>query len=167
MHLLISTMKLLYISDEEPQNNRNHPGKISYQCDADLLFFFKRNNHVFFSPTFFLYLYLSLWPLFSFLFICPLLSSPYPPPNILSPPCLSVCKVGFYRSLLESLACSKCPPHSVARLMGATACSCEDGYFKLDSDPSNMACTREDITPLYLLMLTFKAFVYPNASLYF
>lgn len=53
MLLLISTMKLLYISDEEPQNNRNHPGKISYQCDADLLFFFKRNNHVFFSPTFF------------------------------------------------------------------------------------------------------------------
>lgn len=92
---------------------------------------------------------------------------PIHPPNILSPPCLSVCKVGFYRSLLESLACSKCPPHSVARQMGATACSCEDGYFKLDSDPSNMACTREDITPLYLLMLTFKAFVYPNASLYF
>uniref|UniRef100_A0A669CTN9 receptor protein-tyrosine kinase n=1 Tax=Oreochromis niloticus TaxID=8128 RepID=A0A669CTN9_ORENI len=52
-----------------------------------------------------------------------------------------VCKVGFYRSLLESLACSKCPPHSVARQMGATACSCEDGYYKLDSDPSNMACT--------------------------
>lgn len=52
MLLLISTMKLLYISDEEPQNNRNHPGKICYQCDADLLFF-KRNNHVFFSPTFF------------------------------------------------------------------------------------------------------------------
>uniref|UniRef100_A0A3P9CIB4 receptor protein-tyrosine kinase n=1 Tax=Maylandia zebra TaxID=106582 RepID=A0A3P9CIB4_9CICH len=43
-------------------------------------------------------------------------------------------------STLRSLACSKCPPHSVARQMGATACSCEDGYFKLDSDPSNMAC---------------------------
>uniref|UniRef100_A0AAX7TZY8 receptor protein-tyrosine kinase n=1 Tax=Astatotilapia calliptera TaxID=8154 RepID=A0AAX7TZY8_ASTCA len=58
-----------------------------------------------------------------------------------------VCKVGFYRSLLESLACSKCPPHSVARQMGATACSCEDGYFKLDSDPSNMACTRPPSAP--------------------
>lgn len=42
MLLLVSTMKLLYISDEEPQNNRNHPGKISYQCDADLLFFQKK-----------------------------------------------------------------------------------------------------------------------------
>uniref|UniRef100_A0A8C4FCV6 receptor protein-tyrosine kinase n=1 Tax=Dicentrarchus labrax TaxID=13489 RepID=A0A8C4FCV6_DICLA len=52
-----------------------------------------------------------------------------------------VCKVGFYRSLLESLACSKCPPHSVARQTGATACSCEDGYYKIDSDPPNMACT--------------------------
>uniref|UniRef100_I3J8H6 receptor protein-tyrosine kinase n=1 Tax=Oreochromis niloticus TaxID=8128 RepID=I3J8H6_ORENI len=58
-----------------------------------------------------------------------------------------VCKVGFYRSLLESLACSKCPPHSVARQMGATACSCEDGYYKLDSDPSNMACTRPPSAP--------------------
>lgn len=131
-------------------------------------FLFSREITMPFSPPhFFLYFYLSLRPLFSFLFICPLLSSPYPPPNILSPPCLSVCKVGFYRSLLESLACSKCPPHSVARQMGATACSCEDGYYKLDSDPSNMACTREDITSLYLLMFTFKAFVYPNASLYF
>uniref|UniRef100_A0A8D3B583 receptor protein-tyrosine kinase n=1 Tax=Scophthalmus maximus TaxID=52904 RepID=A0A8D3B583_SCOMX len=52
-----------------------------------------------------------------------------------------VCRVGFYRSLLESVACSKCPPHSVARQMGATACSCEDGYYKIDADPPNMACT--------------------------
>lgn len=56
----------------------------------------------------------------------------------------SVCRAGFYRSLLESLACSKCPPHSVARQTGATACSCEDGYYKIDSDPPNMACTREE-----------------------
>ncbi|XP_078144549.1 ephrin type-A receptor 5 isoform X4 [Centroberyx gerrardi] len=52
-----------------------------------------------------------------------------------------VCKAGFYRSLLQSLACSKCPPHSVARQTGATACSCEEGYYKTDSDPPNMACT--------------------------
>uniref|UniRef100_A0A3P8RYY3 receptor protein-tyrosine kinase n=1 Tax=Amphiprion percula TaxID=161767 RepID=A0A3P8RYY3_AMPPE len=58
-----------------------------------------------------------------------------------------VCKVGFYRSLLESLACSKCPPHSVARQTGATVCSCEDGYYKIDSDPPNMACTRPPSGP--------------------
>uniref|UniRef100_A0A3B5L7C3 receptor protein-tyrosine kinase n=1 Tax=Xiphophorus couchianus TaxID=32473 RepID=A0A3B5L7C3_9TELE len=52
-----------------------------------------------------------------------------------------VCKMGFYRSQLETSDCSKCPPHSVARQMGATACSCEDGYYKIDSDPPSMACT--------------------------
>ncbi|XP_029372458.1 ephrin type-A receptor 5 isoform X4 [Echeneis naucrates] len=58
-----------------------------------------------------------------------------------------VCKMGFYRSLLDSLACSKCPPHSVARQTGATSCSCEDGYYKIDSDPPNMACTRPPSAP--------------------
>ncbi|KAF6718927.1 Ephrin type-A receptor 5 [Oryzias melastigma] len=60
---------------------------------------------------------------------------------------LFVCKVGFYRSLLESPSCSKCPPHSVARQTGATACACEDGYYKIESDPSNMACTRPPSAP--------------------
>uniref|UniRef100_A0A8C8A4A1 receptor protein-tyrosine kinase n=1 Tax=Oryzias sinensis TaxID=183150 RepID=A0A8C8A4A1_9TELE len=58
-----------------------------------------------------------------------------------------VCKVGFYRSLLESPGCSKCPPHSVARQTGATVCTCEDGYYKIESDPSNMACTRPPSAP--------------------
>uniref|UniRef100_A0A3Q4BZ67 receptor protein-tyrosine kinase n=1 Tax=Mola mola TaxID=94237 RepID=A0A3Q4BZ67_MOLML len=58
-----------------------------------------------------------------------------------------VCRPGFYRSLLESQACSKCPPHSVARRAGATACACEDGYYKIDSDPANMACTRPPSAP--------------------
>ncbi|TNN86353.1 Ephrin type-A receptor 5 [Liparis tanakae] len=61
--------------------------------------------------------------------------------------CGTVCKVGFYRSLLDSLACSKCPPHSAARQTGATACTCEDGYYKIDSDPPNMACTRPPSAP--------------------
>ncbi|KAM8872879.1 ephrin type-A receptor 5 [Synchiropus picturatus] len=58
-----------------------------------------------------------------------------------------VCRAGFYRSLLESLACSKCPPHSVAKQTGATACSCDDGYYKIESDPPNMACTRPPSAP--------------------
>ncbi|CAG5867274.1 unnamed protein product, partial [Menidia menidia] len=57
------------------------------------------------------------------------------------------CRVGFYRSLLESSACSKCPPHSVAKQTGAISCSCEDGYYKIDSDPPNMACTRPPSAP--------------------
>lgn len=62
MLLLISTMKLLYISDEEPQNNRNHPGKISYQCDADLLFFQKKSPCLFLPHFFFVFLPLSVTP---------------------------------------------------------------------------------------------------------
>ncbi|KAF0031055.1 hypothetical protein F2P81_015610 [Scophthalmus maximus] len=31
--------------------------------------------------------------------------------------------------------------------MGATACSCEDGYYKIDADPPNMACTRPPSAP--------------------
>ncbi|XP_014326067.1 ephrin type-A receptor 5 [Xiphophorus maculatus] len=58
-----------------------------------------------------------------------------------------VCKMGFYRSQLETSDCSKCPPHSVARQMGAMACSCEDGYYKIDSDPPSMACTRPPSAP--------------------
>ncbi|XP_077479507.1 ephrin type-A receptor 5-like isoform X1 [Stigmatopora argus] len=57
------------------------------------------------------------------------------------------CKVGFYRSLLEFQLCSKCPPHSVAWDTGASTCSCEDGYHKIDSDPPNMACTRPPSMP--------------------
>ncbi|MEQ2265245.1 hypothetical protein XENORESO_004326, partial [Xenotaenia resolanae] len=60
---------------------------------------------------------------------------------------VSVCKMGFYRSQLESSACSKCPPHSVARQMGAITCSCEDEYYKIDSDHANMACTRPPSAP--------------------
>ncbi|KAM9426166.1 ephrin type-A receptor 5 [Pholidichthys leucotaenia] len=58
-----------------------------------------------------------------------------------------VCKVGFYRLLPESVACSKCPPHSLARQKGATTCSCENGYYKIESDPPNMACTRPPSAP--------------------
>uniref|UniRef100_A0A8C5NAL8 receptor protein-tyrosine kinase n=1 Tax=Gouania willdenowi TaxID=441366 RepID=A0A8C5NAL8_GOUWI len=58
-----------------------------------------------------------------------------------------VCKSGFYRSVLDSLSCSKCPPHSVAQQTGATSCSCEDGYYKMDSDPPHMACTRPPSAP--------------------
>ena len=100
-------------------------------------------------------------PAFSFTFFASLPMTPFlylyvysylsPTPKFLTAtsffPSLSVCKVGFYRSLLESSACSKCPPHSVARQTGATVCSCEDGYYKIDSDPPNMACTREDLSP--------------------
>lgn len=85
-----------------------------------------------------------------FWFSVKLTSCPVPPPQTVPPVCTSsriissVCRVGFYRSLLESSACSKCPPHSVAKQTGASTCTCEDSYYKIDSDPPNMACTREE-----------------------
>ena len=144
------------VIDEDPQNNHNHPGNLVFPTVLMLtsFFFFLRNkpccpafslHHFFFyftSPLMTPFPFLCLHLSSHLVFIqpqTPLVSS-HPPP-----PCLSVCKVGFYRSLLESLACSKCPPHSMARQAGATACSCEDGYYKIDSDPPNMACTREGI----------------------
>eukprot|EP00063_Salmo_salar_P019710 XP_013994545.1 PREDICTED: ephrin type-A receptor 5 isoform X2 [Salmo salar] len=58
-----------------------------------------------------------------------------------------VCRAGFFRSVLQTPACSKCPPHSFARVQGSIACTCEDGYYRRDSDPPNMACTRPPSAP--------------------
>ncbi|KAG2465802.1 EPHA5 protein, partial [Polypterus senegalus] len=54
---------------------------------------------------------------------------------------------GFFRASTQSLACSKCPPHSYTHRDASTACVCEDGYFRRDSDPPNMACTRPPSAP--------------------
>ncbi|XP_030622861.1 ephrin type-A receptor 5 isoform X2 [Chanos chanos] len=58
-----------------------------------------------------------------------------------------VCKPGFYRSALQTQSCSKCPPHSFTKVEGSTSCQCEQGYYKRDSDPANMACTRPPSAP--------------------
>ncbi|XP_039606723.1 ephrin type-A receptor 5 isoform X1 [Polypterus senegalus] len=58
-----------------------------------------------------------------------------------------VCRPGFFRASTQSLACSKCPPHSYTHRDASTACVCEDGYFRRDSDPPNMACTRPPSAP--------------------
>uniref|UniRef100_A0AAZ3QD87 receptor protein-tyrosine kinase n=1 Tax=Oncorhynchus tshawytscha TaxID=74940 RepID=A0AAZ3QD87_ONCTS len=52
-----------------------------------------------------------------------------------------VCRAGFFRSVLQTPACSKCPPHSFTRVQGSVGCTCEEGYYRRDSDPPNMACT--------------------------
>lgn len=57
----------------------------------------------------------------------------------------AVCKPGFYRSALQTHSCSKCPPHSFTRVEASTACQCEAGYYRRDSDPANMACTSKTL----------------------
>ncbi|XP_028827209.1 ephrin type-A receptor 5 isoform X1 [Denticeps clupeoides] len=58
-----------------------------------------------------------------------------------------VCKPGFYRSSLQTQSCSKCPPHSYTKVEGSTSCQCEENYYKRDTDPTNMACTKPPSAP--------------------
>ncbi|XP_040283938.1 ephrin type-A receptor 4 [Bufo bufo] len=61
------------------------------------------------------------------------------------------CKVGYYKALLSDKACSKCPPHSFALREGSTSCTCDRGYFRADSDPASMPCTRPPSAPQNLI----------------
>lgn len=56
----------------------------------------------------------------------------------------AACSPGFYKARSSEASCSKCPPHSHSLRDGATACDCHSGYFRADSDPPSMACTRKD-----------------------
>ncbi|XP_064164069.1 ephrin type-A receptor 5 isoform X1 [Anguilla rostrata] len=58
-----------------------------------------------------------------------------------------VCKPGFFRSSIQSLSCSKCPPYSYTKLEASTSCQCEDSYYRRDTDPPNMACTKPPSAP--------------------
>uniref|UniRef100_A0A8C1QHS7 receptor protein-tyrosine kinase n=1 Tax=Cyprinus carpio TaxID=7962 RepID=A0A8C1QHS7_CYPCA len=58
-----------------------------------------------------------------------------------------VCKPGFYRSALQTKSCSKCPPRSFTKVEASTSCQCEQGYYRTESDPSNMACTKAPSAP--------------------
>ncbi|XP_015217212.1 ephrin type-A receptor 3 isoform X2 [Lepisosteus oculatus] len=57
------------------------------------------------------------------------------------------CRPGFYKSSLDNLKCSKCPPHSYSHQEGAVYCSCEKNYYRSDKDPASMACTRPPTAP--------------------
>ncbi|KAJ7313055.1 hypothetical protein JRQ81_004321 [Phrynocephalus forsythii] len=57
------------------------------------------------------------------------------------------CQLGFFKDLPQSQRCTKCPPHSYTREEASTSCICEDHYFRKDSDPPTMACTRPPSAP--------------------
>ncbi|XP_043916864.1 ephrin type-A receptor 5 isoform X2 [Protopterus annectens] len=57
------------------------------------------------------------------------------------------CKPGFFKSSPQGLSCSKCPPHSYANEEASTSCKCEEDYFKKNTDPPTMACTRPPSAP--------------------
>ncbi|XP_041447051.1 ephrin type-A receptor 5 isoform X2 [Xenopus laevis] len=57
------------------------------------------------------------------------------------------CPMGFFKSSPQSLMCSKCPPHSFTHEEGSTYCVCEDRYYRRESDPYTMSCTRPPSAP--------------------
>ncbi|OCT97337.1 hypothetical protein XELAEV_18009565mg [Xenopus laevis] len=57
------------------------------------------------------------------------------------------CPTGFFKSSPQSLMCSKCPPHSYTHEEGSTSCVCEDRYYRGESDPYTMSCTRPPSAP--------------------
>lgn len=61
------------------------------------------------------------------------------PASLLSP----ACKIGYYRALATDGSCSKCPLHSYSVREGSTSCACDKGYFRSETDPASMPCTRK------------------------
>ncbi|KFO32200.1 Ephrin type-A receptor 6, partial [Fukomys damarensis] len=60
---------------------------------------------------------------------------------------LTVCRPGFFKASPHSQTCSKCPPHSYTHEEASTFCVCEKDYFRRESDPPTMACTRPPSAP--------------------
>ncbi|XP_063096700.1 ephrin type-A receptor 5 isoform X7 [Cavia porcellus] len=58
-----------------------------------------------------------------------------------------VCAPGFFKASPHSQTCSKCPPHSYTHEEASTSCVCEKDYFRRESDPPTMACTRPPSAP--------------------
>ncbi|XP_028446914.1 ephrin type-A receptor 6 [Perca flavescens] len=63
----------------------------------------------------------------------------------------TACHPGFYKAYAGNIRCSKCPPHSFSYGEGAAFCRCEMGFFRAESDPPTMACTRPPSPPRNLM----------------
>ncbi|XP_061696049.1 ephrin type-A receptor 4b [Syngnathoides biaculeatus] len=57
------------------------------------------------------------------------------------------CRPGTYKASATDAYCNKCPPHSSSPHEQATECICEKGFYRADSDPRSMACTRPPSGP--------------------
>ncbi|XP_054938386.1 ephrin type-A receptor 2 isoform X2 [Physeter macrocephalus] len=60
------------------------------------------------------------------------------------------CSPGFFKSEASDSPCLECPPHTLPSSEGATACECEEGYFRAPQDPLSLPCTRPPSAPHYL-----------------
>uniref|UniRef100_A0A8C4HL87 receptor protein-tyrosine kinase n=1 Tax=Dicentrarchus labrax TaxID=13489 RepID=A0A8C4HL87_DICLA len=61
------------------------------------------------------------------------------------------CKIGYYRALATDGSCSKCPLHSYSVREGSTSCVCDKAYFRSETDPASMPCSRPPSAPVHLI----------------
>ncbi|CAJ1072002.1 ephrin type-A receptor 3-like isoform X2 [Xyrichtys novacula] len=57
------------------------------------------------------------------------------------------CRPGTYKASATDAYCTKCPPHSSSPQEQAVECVCEKGFYRAESDPRSMACTRPPSAP--------------------
>ncbi|MGH0125638.1 UNVERIFIED_CONTAM: hypothetical protein FKN15_028190 [Acipenser sinensis] len=57
------------------------------------------------------------------------------------------CRIGYYKPANRSEGCRQCPPNSKTEAEGAESCQCMMGYFRLDSDPVELGCTKPPSAP--------------------
>ncbi|XP_054452802.1 ephrin type-A receptor 4b isoform X4 [Anoplopoma fimbria] len=57
------------------------------------------------------------------------------------------CRPGTYKASATDAYCTKCPPHSSSPQEQAIECVCEKGFYRAETDPRSMACTRPPSAP--------------------
>lgn len=58
-------------------------------------------------------------------------------------PFTTACRPGTYKASATDAYCTKCPPHSSSPQEQAVECTCEKGFYRAETDPRSMACTRK------------------------
>ncbi|XP_040910346.1 ephrin type-A receptor 4b isoform X1 [Toxotes jaculatrix] len=57
------------------------------------------------------------------------------------------CRPGTYKASATDAYCTKCPPLSSSPQEQAVECICEKGFYRAETDPRSMACTRPPSAP--------------------
>uniref|UniRef100_A0A3B4XWQ8 receptor protein-tyrosine kinase n=1 Tax=Seriola lalandi dorsalis TaxID=1841481 RepID=A0A3B4XWQ8_SERLL len=57
------------------------------------------------------------------------------------------CRPGTYKASATDAYCTKCPPHSSSLQEQAVECVCEKSFYRAETDPRSMACTRPPSAP--------------------
>ncbi|XP_021367912.1 ephrin type-B receptor 1-B-like isoform X3 [Mizuhopecten yessoensis] len=57
------------------------------------------------------------------------------------------CRAGFYKWELGNHPCSSCPAHSFSTAPKSVECTCEEDFYRSDTDPKSMSCTQPPSAP--------------------